>query len=110
VETPIRRRHERSVSMPCTRLSAPITARTAPDTSHSAIRKPAVIQKACREVSALRIASSMNEKAAPDTLSFAFGASSSLQTSSRCRKPSRPNPNSRNGTIEERIWKEIALA
>ena len=91
-------------------FSAPITARTAPETSHSAITNPALIQNACLEVSALRIASSRKAKAASETPALISGASSWLQTSSRCRKPSSPKPNSRNGTSEERIWKEIALA
>jgi hypothetical protein len=58
----------------------------------------------------LRIASSANAKAASETPALNLGASSWLHTSSRCRKPSSPKPNSRNGTSEERIWNEIALA
>jgi hypothetical protein len=87
-----------------------MTARTAPETSHSAIRKPAVIQNTCREVSALRTTSSAKANAASETLALICGASSRLQTSSRCRKPSSPKPNSRNGTSEDRVWNEIALA
>ena len=87
-----------------------MTARTAPETSHSATRKPAVTQNACFSVSALRIVSSTNANADGDTAVFRSGARSSLQTPSRCRNPSSANPNSRNGTIEEMIWNEIALA
>ena len=56
------------------------------------------------------IVSFANANAAGETLSFTRGARSSPQTPSRCRKPSSAKPNSRNGTIAERIWKEIALA
>src|SRR5215210_1241085 len=92
------------------RFSTPITARTAPDTCQRASRKPALSQNAFLEPIAFSTASSMTWNAGPETAPWMSGASSSRQTLSRSRKPSRPHANSRNGTIAERIWKEIALA
>ena len=74
------------------RLSAPITARTAPETSHSAIRKPAVTQNACCSVE--RLARSCRRRTRTPTATrppSGRGARSSLQTPSRCRNPSSAN-------------------
>src|SRR5215207_1702088 len=87
-----------------------MTARIAPDTSHTAITNPAVTQNTLREPSDFPIASSISANADCETAAFTSGASSSRQTSSSWRSPSMPNANSRNGTIADRIWNEIALA
>ncbi len=67
-------------------------------------------QNSCREPSVFSTMSSTSANAGAETLRFTSGASSSRQASSSWRKPSTPKANSRNGTSEERIWKEIALA
>ena len=96
--------------IPCTLLSAPITARTPPETCHSAITKPNVTQNSWCSLTALVTTSSISANAGCDTLAFTSGASSLRQTSSRCRKPSSPKPNISAGTSADRIWNEIALA
>jgi hypothetical protein len=48
--------------------------------------------------------------AASETFGLMSGASSLRQTDSRLMNPSRPTPNSRNGTSADSTWKEIALA
>lgn len=67
-------------------------------------------QNSCLELSVRSTIWFTSANAGADTLPFTSGASSVRQTSSSSRKPSTPKANSRNGTSEERIWKEIALA
>jgi hypothetical protein len=54
--------------------------------------------------------SSIRTNAGRETVGSMSGANWSRHTCSSCRKPSMPNANSNNGTSDESIWNEIALA
>jgi hypothetical protein len=54
--------------------------------------------------------SSISAKAALETFGCISGARSPFQTSSKDRKPSSAMAKSRNGTMADRTWKEMALA
>src|SRR5918999_195804 len=92
------------------RSSAVIVTRVAAEISHSASAKPAVTHQTCFSVRTRVTVSSITRYAAAETSSLISGATSSRQTSSSWRKPSRASRNRRNGTSARTIRKEIAAA